>query len=463
MSRTASAALGLSMLGLSILLGGAADSRAPGSRGGIIPAQAARRQGLDRAWVVQVEVDRSRGRIAHVTLHDGLLLVQTDQAALHVLDAETRRTLWIAHAGRPGATTSAPAVSNKFVASTNGGDLYLFERETGRALWRRHLSSIPSAGPVLGASRVYVPMVNGIVSSYRLPAPTDEETPLEKMFKDTALNYQGKGMADAAPIMTHASVVWGTDAGNVYACSPDAMQAMYRLKTRGQISAPLTYRAPHVFAASRDGYVYCLKDPSGDVLWKFSVGTPISEQPVAIGDALFVIAETGGMYRINAGTGEQEWFVPGVYQFVSASPTRLYTADSSGRMLILDARSGARLGTLATENLPLKVLNLETDRIYLGTRTGMIQCLHEMELSEPFVHGGFGAPLDAAEEPAEGDADKPKDEKPKQAEPKAPAADDTDPFGEPAEMKDDAGKEADDAPAEETPAEGEEAAEEKSN
>jgi outer membrane protein assembly factor BamB len=452
MSRTALAALGLS-----ILLGGVAELRAQVSRTAIIPSQMARRQGLERAWVTQVEIDRSRGRIAHVTLHDGLLLVQTDQAALHVLDAETRRTMWIAHIGRPGAVSSPPAVSDKFIASTNGGDLYLFERDTGRALWRKHLSSVASAGPVLGSGRVYIPMVNGIVASYRLPRPrvdgepTEEETPLEKLYKDTALNYQGKGMADAAPIVTHASVVWGTAAGNVYACTPDQLLAMYRVKTHGPISAPLTYRAPHVFAASRDGYLYCIKDPSGDIHWQFSVGTPIAEKPVIIGDALFVISETGGLYRINANTGAQEWFVPGVYQFVSGSPTRLYTVDSSGRMLILDARNGSRLGTLATEQLPLKVLNTETDRIYLGTRTGMIQCLREIELVEPFVHGAVGAPLDAVEEPAEGEGDKPADEKPK-----APAADPNDPFGEgePA-MKDDAAMEG-----EEAPADGEEMAEE---
>jgi hypothetical protein len=91
--------------------------------------------------------------------------------------------------------------------------------------------------------------------------------------------------------------------------------------------------------------------------------------------------------------------------------------------------------------LRLKVLNVETDRIYLATPSGMIQCLHELALSEPFVHGAVGPPLDAVEEPAEVGEDKAKDEK------AMPAADPNDPFG------DEKPKKADDG---EMPADGEE-------
>ncbi|HXT58388.1 MAG TPA: PQQ-binding-like beta-propeller repeat protein [Pirellulales bacterium] len=436
MSRTAWAALGFS-----ILLGGAQPARAQSVRGGIIPVQTARRQGLERAWAVQVEIDRARGRVAHIALHDGLLVVQSDQAALHALDAETRRTLWVGHIGSPGHPTTRPAISDQFVAATNGGDLYLFERATGRVLWKKYLESVPSAGPALGAERVYVPMVNGVVASYRLPVRSDRGTPTEQLAKDWPLRYRGNGMADAAPIVTHSSVAWGTAAGNVYACTTDTLVALYRFRTHDAISAPLCYSPPYIYAASRDGYLYALGEARGNTRWQFSTGNPIVERPVAVGDALFVITETGGMFRLNADTGAQEWFVPGVFHFVSASPTRLYTVDSSGRLLILDALSGARVGALATEHLPLKVLNIETDRIYLATTSGMIQCLHELALNEPFVHGAVGPPLDAVEEPAEGGEDKAKDEK------AMPAADPNDPFG------DEKPKKADDA---EMPADGEE-------
>ena len=59
----------------------------------IVPEVTAQRHGLTRAWFVQVDIDRSRSRLAHVTQHKGMLLLQTDRGMVHALDAETGRTI----------------------------------------------------------------------------------------------------------------------------------------------------------------------------------------------------------------------------------------------------------------------------------------------------------------------------------------------------------------------------------
>lgn len=46
----------------------------------------------------------------------------------------------------------------------------------------------------------------------------------------------------------------------------------------------------------------------------------------------------------------------------------------------------ALLDFLPTELLPQKLLNTETDRLYLATDRGLVQCLHEIEQSQPLVH-----------------------------------------------------------------------------
>jgi hypothetical protein len=53
---------------------------------------------------------------------------------------------------------------------------------------------------------------------------------------------------------------------------------------------------------------------------------------------------------------------------------------------VLDANTGSRLDVLPTEALPVKLINNQTDRIYLATETGLIQCLHETELTQPLQH-----------------------------------------------------------------------------
>jgi outer membrane protein assembly factor BamB len=389
----------------------------------VVPQQTAQRYGLERSWATQIELDRSRGRVAHISLQSGLLMVQTDQAAVHVLDAETRKTLWIGHVGLPGAVSSPPAANEKYVVSSNGGMLYLFDRATGKVLWARKMVSVPSAGAAISKDRIYVPLVTGMVTTYRLPSATKRETPSEQRFKDNASNYMGKGIAYLAPIVTRSTVVWGTDKGNIYGVAPDTLQAIYRFKARDSIMAGLMYRPPYVFAASRDGYIYALREGKGTARWQFSIGNPIVETPMATDDGVYVIPEIGGLYKLALDTGEEQWSAPGVFQFISASPTRLYTADSAGRLLILNAKTGTRLGAINTENLSIKVFNRDNDRVYLATTTGLVQCLHEVGLKEPAWHG-----LSAASDSDKGDS--PDDAEKKEKKEKKPVADDgPDPFG----------------------------------
>lgn len=401
---------------------------------GVISQETAQRAGLERAWAARVELNGGRGRIAHISVQAGLVMVQTDQAVVQVFDAESRRTLWITQVGRPGSVTTAPAATDRFVATTNGGNLYLFERASGRGLWQKKMPTVPSAGPAFGHDRIYVPLITGMLTTFRLPARNRAETPNEQALKDSAFNYSGKGVADAPPVVTEGAVFWGTDAGNIYAVNPEQLEAQFRVQARGAVLARLTYRKPYIYAASRDGYVYAIKDLKGTIRWKSSVGNPIVEQPMVTDDGVYAITEIGGMSKLSLETGDLIWRVAGPMKFISASPTRLYTADRAGRMLIFDARTGARIGWLPTERLPLKVFNRENDRIYLSTADGLVQCLHETGLREPVWHIGplKGGSSAKGEEPAA-------DEMP--ADDATPADKGHDPFGEGDSMEDEAGAE----------------------
>ena len=77
-----------------------------------------------------------------------------------------------------------------------------------------------------------------------------------------------------------------------------------------------------------------------------------------------------------------------VMQFVAASKRRgVYVVDRIGRLRVLGADSGARLDCRPTENVPIRLANTDTDRIYLVDNGGLVQCLREVEQTEPIVHG----------------------------------------------------------------------------
>ncbi|NLE39994.1 MAG: PQQ-binding-like beta-propeller repeat protein, partial [Pirellulaceae bacterium] len=120
----------------------------------IAPSDAAR-GGLDRAWFTQVRLDPGRAKVEHLRLFEATgrlpdtLFVQTDRAAVHAIDAETGRTLWVRLVGSPNHPSMAVGASDEIVGVVNGTTLYLIDRADGRIVWTRRVAGVPADGPVL--------------------------------------------------------------------------------------------------------------------------------------------------------------------------------------------------------------------------------------------------------------------------------------------------------------------------
>ncbi|MBN2473395.1 MAG: PQQ-binding-like beta-propeller repeat protein [Pirellulales bacterium] len=399
-------------------------------RGAIIAETTAQRHGLARPWFAQIQLDRSRARVSSLLLSEGVLYVLTDRAMVHALDAETGATLWARQVGRPNHPSLAPAANHDFLAIVNGSRLYVCNRYNGDLLYEIQIDGAPGAGPALNERRAFIPMVNGLVIAYRLTPMTDpllelgrrreNQTPEEIAQTEEdrrenlrinqeyvpPLSCQSMGRSLVQPVVTRENegeeyVVWPTDRGHlnlgyINRNQEDRFWVKYRLETSQGIAARPTYRPADannpadfgmVFAACRDGSVYAIDERSGQSVWQFTTGEPILQPAVVIEGELFVATQPGGMYCLDAATGRDKWWAPAIAQFVAASKDRVYAVDKLGRILVLNIQTGTRLDTIPTPLLPLKLNNDQTDRIYLATETGLIQCLHELEHIKPMQHG----------------------------------------------------------------------------
>jgi outer membrane protein assembly factor BamB len=385
-------------------------------------------------------MDRARGRILHMVLHDGTLFVQTDQAVIHALHAETGQTLWTEQTGSAMHPTLRAGASSDYVAVVNGSTLYVLNRFNGKLLWKTRLQQAPGAGAALSERFAYVPMVNGMVYAYRLeparkpdeqsseekavataagaePAPAElspgEEKIAEEQRREGIRISQEKvpplvctsfGQALVQPLVTRQAptldtVAWTTSRGMLFVGEVDEegdqFASRYHLVTNGPITSQPAYLPADanivgdsgvIFGASEDGFVYAIRETDGLIVWRFSTGEPIIEQSVVVGLRVYVPTQTEGMYCLDAKTGQEVWWAPNVRRFIAASRDRVYTADKIGRMIVLNAATGARVDTLDLVHLPIQMTNDRTDRIYVASPTGLIQCLHEIGLSEPVFH-----------------------------------------------------------------------------
>ena len=126
---------------------------------------------------------------------------------------------------------------------------------------------------------------------------------------------------------------------------------------------------------------------TGDTLWRFSTGEPIVQAPAVIDDRVYVPTELAGCIAWMPRPARISGGAENVMQFVAAGKARVYAVDRLGRLLVLNAASGAAAGRSSAEDVSTKLANTDTDRIYLVSDGGLIQCLREAEQTEPLMHG----------------------------------------------------------------------------
>jgi outer membrane protein assembly factor BamB len=462
----------------------AASAQAQVSSTGLIEPEIARRFGLERMWFTHLNLDRGRGRVAGLHLHvsgseghtifrfilegkpylfsqfdrnafgeqlgvEGAkakadetlaemmaelakagktdvqppavethvvpkmtLYATSQRGTVHAIDAETGRTLWSTAVGSPQFPTTAPAANDKFVGVINGSTLYILQAENGSLAWSRVCVGAPGAGPALTSDIVYVPMISGQMEVRWLDDP-----------KLPVPNFKSFGRAMVQPAVSLNSVAWPTDLGNLYVALADRPGMRFRLEAGEAIDAAPAFLEPDkLFATSRDGYVYCVNEEYGNVIWRFTTGESISHSPVALGNYVYAITQRGHMFAVNVENGQdlndelkdelrqqakspaeleaaqklKAWPIPGMRNFVAGNDKRLYVCDNRGNLVIIHPRTGARLGSIAAAQSDLPLLNVHTDRIILASSTGLVQCLRETNLTFPVVHYRIEAKKPAA-------------------------------------------------------------------
>jgi outer membrane protein assembly factor BamB len=407
----------------------------------LVSQSAIERHGLTRAWFAQLPLAGVRTRIVAVVPDDDLLLISTTAGGVHAVDAETGRIVWSTQVGdprqptlrpagngspafrkahwkpegmakpaaapvkadaaapvaapaaevaapagapadakMPAGDTAVPMANNLVVAVVNGTTLYLLDRADGRPHtdgksrqpWHVELRNLPKNGPMVTDENVYVPTANGHIETYAI-----------NDLKAGVTYVTSSGRNELPPVVSGQRVAWISDKGTVHITLPDGVTPKFEVDLGGPATAQVAVHAPYVFAANSDGYLFCIRETEGAVLWSFATGSPIRHAPVAVRDVVYALPEDAGVFCISAADGHEEWVNANPRQFLAASPTKVYTVDRWNRMLVLDGKAGGTLDTIPLPQDVRPLTNPQTDRILLSSDTGMLQCLHETAMSEP--------------------------------------------------------------------------------
>jgi hypothetical protein len=342
----------------------------------LIGQEQANRLGLTRAWFTQVRLDSARNHVERAVLTGDRLTLLTTAGVVQEMNALTGKTYWTAPIGKSNYPSLGPAASDKYVAVVNGSTLFVLDRADSKPVMIRQVGSAPGAAPAISQEYVFVPLVTGRIEGYSLRDP--------KAFQPWY--YQSFGRAMVAPLTTPDSVVWTTDEGYLYVGGSNIVGMRFRLEIGSEIVAPPSAHPPYIYVGAVNGDLFAMNETSGKQLWKYSTGFPITRAAAGVGDRVFVTSDEPALHCIDAKTGNRLWVAPHVVRFCSASKNRVYGVNDLGAFVVLDGKTGAGLASMATD-YPIKgLVNSETDRLYLISDDGMVECLHEVGLTQPIYH-----------------------------------------------------------------------------
>ncbi len=134
---------------------------------------------------------------------------------------------------------------------------------------------------------------------------------------------------------------------------------------------------------TESGSVFAINDANGKVRWTYLTQSAVNERVASFDDVVYAPTESGDFFALDLKTGLEMWKSKGVKRLIAASATRLYVFDQLDRLAILNRADGSRLKTLQTSPTKFQIFNQETDRVYLVSADGLVQCLRETQQVEP--------------------------------------------------------------------------------
>lgn len=377
----------------------------------------------------------------------------TNRGDVTLVDGETGAVLWTKTVGNPRHAAVGVCTNDELTVVLTGLRMYVIRNSDGHVISEKITKGVAGASPVITERRtattfnyevnqngensysmIYVPTIENRMDLYDLDKEIKTDGPDALASYPKGLPGFGRGLMQ--PTLGSKSIAWPTDQGVVYVADLVTNKVDRQLRTLGTITSPVAY-IPGVrrfLTASSDGYVYCFKEDDPDDMWRSSIGEPIYREPILVDGNAYVVTRSYKLHQLDLSTGAEKWIVPNVERVISISDNRIYCVQVGGNLMVLDENQGTPLRTVPMQSVDFTFLNTMTDRMYIGTKDGLLQCVRELNQTFPVVHtkASESAVADAAAADANAADDQPKENPfaPKPA--PMPNAGNANPFGKPA-------------------------------
>jgi outer membrane protein assembly factor BamB len=359
------------------------------------------RLGLERQWYGVVPLTETE-RLLKISLSDGLIFAQTNNAMLLVYDAESGRLLWSMQLGERTGFARGVAANSFAVFVTNANLFYCLDKKTGRPIWQTNLKTIPASPPAADDDRVMVGMSSGMIRGFQLKVRDAEGNKVKDaegresiLTKEVAAwTWHTGGPVHTRPLMAGPLALFGSSDGKVYVIAAEENVPLYRFRTGGPIGEGLGgYGTRTLLIPSGDNNLYAVDLFTASALWTFPSGAPIAQEPLVADEDIFVVNTAGALSVLQPTDGVPRWTtathggrlisISGTKVYMRSYDLDLFIIDrETGRIVVDPGESHLRAG-LNLREYSMSIVNRTDDRMYFATPSGMVVCLREAGLPQP--------------------------------------------------------------------------------
>ncbi|MDR1958199.1 MAG: PQQ-binding-like beta-propeller repeat protein [Planctomycetaceae bacterium] len=168
---------------------------------------------------------------------------------------------------------------------------------------------------------------------------------------------------------------------------------------KGNVANDISFRPTHaqrnpdavnsqslVIVGTNSGYVVAYNEASGEIVWVYSTGIPVASRIAVIGKNVYAVTKDGTLTCLNVDTGIPVWKAAQLGEFVAASPNRLYFTNSKSELVGVSPVDGTQSQLFSLDRRITTYFNLQNDRIYLISNSGLVQMVRETSLEKPVEH-----------------------------------------------------------------------------
>jgi outer membrane protein assembly factor BamB len=157
-----------------------------------------------------------------------------------------------------------------------------------------------------------------------------------------------------------------------------ALSLKWKKRFQGGItSSPAVYEGK-VYFGCRGGGLYCLEAGTGEQVWKFATGAGIGASPTVSGGKVFIGGYSGSFWCIDASSGQKVWEFKAGAKIVSsasvASGSVLF-GSYDRNLYCVSAKDGKRRWTYEAAGVVWSSPFVEKGRVFFGSVDGTFYCL----------------------------------------------------------------------------------------